>query len=154
METSPTWLRPVIDAMNGLPEGQCLVVDVPVYRPDLARQMAAELDLAFHDFREEYLKQQGKEAERAPIEALDTWLTACVGDEPTLLHNAEALLACHGSEQRAAWFAALARRNWPNRLVVPLYLFGGELDEHASTRVALDYETLPEQGLVSRLLNA
>ncbi len=154
MDTSMTWLRPVTEALDGLPQGRCLVVDVPVYRPDLARQMAVSLDLVFHDFREEYLKQQGKDAERAPIEALDTWLTACVGDEPTLLHNAEALLACHGQEQRAAWFTALARRDWPNRLVVPLYLFGGELGEQAPARVVLDYAALPEQGLVSRLLNA
>ncbi len=153
MEMTEDWLRPVIEALNGLAEGRCLVVDVPVYRPDLARQMAAALGLAFHDFREEYLKHQGAQAEQVAIEAMDAWLAACAGDEPTLFHNAEALLACHGPERRAAWFASLARRDWPNRLVVPLYLFGPELDDDAPPKVSLDYQALPEQGLVSRLLH-
>ncbi|RMG38913.1 MAG: hypothetical protein D6720_00240 [Gammaproteobacteria bacterium] len=153
-ETEQSWLTPVTEALQTLPESRCLVVDIPVYRPDLARQLAAEAGLVFRDFRAEYLKLVGSAAEHVSIEAMDAWLVDCVAEAPTLFHNAEALLACHPPERRAEWFGSLGERTWPNRLVVPLYLFGSEIDGGQIASVALDYQALPEQGLVSRLLHS
>lgn len=152
-DLEPDWMRPVREAWQELLPGRCLVVKVPVYRPDLARQMAASLGMVFRDFRAEYLKKQGNQAERVSLEALDRWVVSCVEQASCLIHNAEALLACHAPEKRIAWFSSLARREWPNRWLLPLYLFGGELGGDAPASVALDYEKLPEQGLISRLLN-
>ena len=151
----PQWMLPVRDRLEQLPAGTALLVSFPVYRPDLARELAFQMGMEFYDFRLDFMSHRGQSAAQIPLAEMSAQLERRVAEGPVVFHNAEALLACYSEEGRREWLADVLAEEWPQQLVLPLYLFGGLIDAIAGAApVHIEPELVPEQTLVSRLLNA
>lgn len=154
----PQWMLAVHDRLGQLPAGTALLVSFPVYRPDLARELGHHLGLKFYDFRADFMSARGGSAAEIPLRDMTTQLLHRAGEGPVIFHNSEALLACYPETQRREWLLDISRRDdlGGQQVVIPLYLFGSLLD-HVKVDgnwLELELGDLPEQGLVSRLLNA
>lgn len=152
---APHWIEPVSERMKQLGDTGTLLVSFPVYRPDLAKELAFHLDLEFYDFRSEYMAARGIAADKIPLNEME----GQIGSNSAgglVFHNVEALLASCPEDERCAWLLDIARRDFGGQVVIPLYLFASQLDytKLDGNLLELEPETLPEQGLINRLLNA
>jgi len=151
MSDSTTWNGPVGPLLNDASSAG--VICFPVYRPDLAKQIASDTNYAFYDFRDQYMSGYGKDADGIPLRNLDAQIHAVSAAGPVIFHNAEALLAGVDAHTRGEWIKAFLQTQWPNKVLLPLYLFGDQLaDDHPNVAI-LDYALLPEQSLISRMAN-
>lgn len=152
---APYWIEPVRDRLKQLGGNGTLLVSFPVYRPDLAKELAFHLELEFYDFRSEYMAARGISADKIPLDEMTEQIGSQSG-AGLVFHNAEALLACYPEDERDEWLRDIVGHDFGGQVVIPLYLFASQLDHEkmGENLLELEPEALPEQGLINRLLNA
>lgn len=129
------------------------LVELPEYRPDLAKALAHHLTFDFFDFRAEVMSRLGFSAHTLELDAMGRSLESRAIHRGLVAFNLEALLGTKTESARQAWFNEFVHGSYPHPIVVPLTLFCSEVDESLPNRIAIDREDLPEQSIISRLAN-
>ena len=152
MTVSP-WFASVARGLAERPKGSAAAVVFPAYRPDLVAALAADLGLRLVDFRRERMVPLGWHAASLPLSVLTEHALAAMEDHESgiLLQNAEALLAVHGPQARADFFADILTREWPARLVLPVCLYAASLPADHPGVLHLQASDLPAETLLLRL---
>lgn len=153
-EPSPiAWTRPVelLIASHGHRGGYLVVFSE--YRPSLFRALANALDFDFTDFRAVHMAPLGWEASRKPLAALNEVINDQLArsQRGLVLHNAEALLAVKGTQERRVWLQQFAAAAWTHPVVVPVAVFAADAPTGSERLCWLDPGTLPSEPLLVRL---
>jgi hypothetical protein len=145
------WVQPVLAMIEAAGRRGGFLVALPEYRPDLFREMADELGLAFVDFRAETMRPLGWEAGRLPLTALTRDIEQRAGRGGLVVHNAEALLAAKTAAERRQWLQEFTETAWPAPVVIPITVFQADLPIGAAGFHRVDPEALPDAKLLTRL---
>lgn len=145
------WLSGFRDWLEQCPAA-AVAACFPAYRPDLVQVLADRLGAHLVDFRKERLAPLGWQAAALPLAALgEAAEQAMRQGRPVVLQNAESLLAVHGGAARRAALSGLLSRPWPERLILPLFLYTADLPRGFAAAHVFDPAILPEESLVLRL---
>ena len=146
-QANDSWFSPVLTAIDANARSGGYIVAMSDYRPVLIQVVADKCGLMLRDFRAEILKPKGWEAFATPLSELDEYIDEGGG----MIMNAEALLSTKSNNERAAWLSRFTLRTGPVA-IVPLVVFA--IDVPPSPRkVVLDPTTLPEETLLTRLID-
>jgi len=145
------WIGPIRSRIAGPRSGNGLLVCLPEYRPDLARNLAFVLDLSFVDFRQVFMSALGWEAHTLDLEQVSGMLRERAESRGLVLFNLEALLATKTVEERRGWLEAFLSIPFRQPVLAMLWVYGEEAP-HGDDRVFRpDAGQLPTQGLINRL---
>ncbi len=150
--TPPSWLARFMDWLAARPTGQAVAVCFPSYRPDLVTDLAMATGLKLLDFRQSVMRPMGWNAGQLPLSSLNETVNAIhAAGQGVVLHNAEALLAVNDAGSRRRWLAEAMDHAWPQRLILPMALFGHELPDKPAAIHTLAAAELPAESLLTRL---
>jgi len=140
------WLLPIRQALDNNTDA-VLFLRMPVYRPDLLKQLAWQFELDFVDLRAELLMPRGLNAGNVSTDTVN----AFIAQQPKglVLHNTDAWLATKSEADRRAWLARIADTSFDKLLIIPLLVFEGDLPDKLARSVQLDPELLPAATLIS-----
>lgn len=145
------WMAPIRAALEAGGNTGSYLVSLGAYRPDVVRMIAAEMGLAFVDFRAEHMAPLGPGAAGVPLERILEVADEAGAERGVLMHNVEALLAARAAERRAAWLASFIERPSARAVVVPLSIFCNEAPTASPRVVTIDPIVLPDEKLLMRL---
>lgn len=146
------WLKPLREQLANPDDSRGLVACFPAYRPDLTLAMARGLGFVHLDFRKTVMAPHGVEAAKLPLCMLtDALLDGMDRGDGVVLHNAEALLACHPQERRAGWFSRILAPGWDKPFVIPVALYAAELPRDNARVVRFLDSDLPGENLLAAL---
>jgi hypothetical protein len=152
---SPTWMAPVLDALQKRKSPGVLLVKFDFYRPDLVKALAHALGFRFIDFRAEHMMPLGAQAGCLPLSRIGEVIAAVQTERPSpegiVLHNAEALLATRPSGERVVWLSSMVLANAGLPVVVPLAVFAHEMPDTSPGVVHIDTSRVPPEKLLLRL---
>lgn len=150
-EDTRAWMAPIRTAFeNGGRTGSYLVC-LGTYRPDVVRMIAADLGLAFLDFRAAHMAPLGLGAAGVPLERILEVADEVGAERGIVMHNVEALLAARAAERRIEWLASFLARPSVRPVVVPLSIFCSEAPAGNARVVSIDPTSLPDEKLLMRL---
>ncbi len=146
-QANDSWFSPVLTAIDANARSGGYIVAMSDYRPVLIQVVADKCGLMLRDFRAEILKPKGWEAFATPLSELDEYIDEGGG----MIMNAEALLSTKSNNERAAWLSRFTLRTGPVA-IVPLVVFASDVPP-SPRKVVLDPTTLPEETLLTRLID-
>ncbi len=149
----PDWMNEFADLLAAGDGHGGYLLKLPEYRPDLAKALAHHLTFDFFDFREEVMSRLGFSAHTLELEAMGRSLESRAIHRGVVAFNLEALLATKDQLARHAWFSGFVRGNYANPVITPLALFCSDLDPALPNTITVGLEDLPEQSIISRLVN-
>ena len=129
------------------------LVNLPEYRPDLAKALAHHLDFDFFDFRADVMSRLGFSAHTLELEAMGRSLESRAVHRGVLAFNLEALLGTKERSARQAWLSGFVRGRYAHPVVAPLALFCSDVDPSLPNTITIDPEELPKQSIINRLVN-
>ena len=146
-QANDSWFSPVLTAIDANARSGGYIVAMSDYRPVLIQVVADKCGLMLRDFRAEILKPKGWEAFATPLSELDEYIDEGGG----MIMNAEALLSPKSNNERAAWLSRFTLRTGPVA-IVPLVVVANDVPP-SPRKVVLDPTTLPEETLLTRLID-
>lgn len=147
----PDWQVPIAANLERHQSGQCFLILLPEYRPDLARSVASNFNLDFYDYRVDKMAPLGDQATTLTLENLTETLHEKTRQKGIVSFNIEALMAAKSEDQRIRWFNNALQASWPHNLLIPLVIFHQDAPAGHSRVSDLLSVTLPEQNLINRL---
>ncbi len=150
--SASSWLTDFRAWLDGTPS-TAVALCFPAYRPELVECLANELGYRLVDFRKARMAPLGWQAASLPLDALES----CAAEQmqqhqsDVVLQNVESLLAVHPAPARRAALAHLLARLWPQRLILPLALYGMDVPDVGQAVYKIEASQLPEESLLVRL---
>lgn len=145
------WMAPIRSALERGSFAGGYLVSLGTYRPDLVRMIAAEMGLAFIDFRAEHMAPLGPGAAGVPLERVLEVADGANAARGVVVHNVEALLAARAAQRRVEWLASFLARPSTHAVVVPLSIFCNEAPSNDARVIEIDPLSLPDEKLLMRL---
>ena len=143
------WSWKVLEAIAENGAGS-YIIDLPAYRPDLVDDVGRTLALAHVDFRRERMAPLGMAAHKLELSAIADCVRERSNDHGIVLHNAEALLATRPEAVRRDWLRAFLAEEHANLVLLPLALYGHEVDDNPRI-IRFAASDLPEETLLRQL---
>ena len=144
-------MAPIRSALEQGSHAGSYLVSLGAYRPDVVRMIAAEMGLAFVDFRAEHMAPLGPGAAGVPLERILEVADEAGAGRGVVMHNVEALLAARAALRRVEWLASFLARPSAHAVVVPLSIFCNEAPVGDRRVVEIDPMSLPDEKLLMRL---